>query len=959
MKKFLYLLFLLPNICFAIDHKDLEYIPKSYSDSHFDYVIRMSTSLLDSFLGNTTSVILNRYGTDTEQPNSTLYVGSGTITNLNVSTLTATGSSLNLEYGSYYLKLLDTNWTGSHYTTLTPSNPLLINKNNVYLNGSNPFLRFCDSDSVPLNYFGEIYGDATGNYFMISAHPVSGASVLRLSDGNDADVYLSLQNTTLSTTGEELIVSTNVYAMKGLHTGERVIAGDSDMLYDLGINCSGYWPLDDNAASTVVIDYLGLNNGVSAQNTENMTTSGAVGSALSFNGSSDYIALSANSFLGADDWTVCGWFKGGSGSWRTFYAETLDGNNNVGYGEVGYNNGNAVRFITRDASANSVQIVTDYTYSDNEWYFFCYSRKGDTYRGMIFNDSGELLEKLYAYDNSVLDAITVDSATIGAKQRVAVDTFMNGDLDNIMVFKSCLSYNEVKKIVNGGSGIGTLTGDYTEDLIANQITNPAGSSTVDIQSDLRVIGDIIFDETNNVGSRSMIRSNRDIAFLLGETGYVSFLYGDNDTSIFSVKYDGSLYPAGSIYPGGGIYLNDNYPASFGSSDSDCWIHWETTGNDHLFIGTKVNNASYSGHIKIKEYGDSNVNDALGNVAYPCLDIFNDGSTKCLQLYQDSTHAKIGVYGNGVANQGVNITTHVVIDGNTDIGDAPSDTLTITARVDADIDPSANNSYDLGGDSLSWNEIRSYIYEASSFTSLNGLDRVHVSTTMEFHENILPHGGDETIGTSSQYFDLGYFDQIQMNQFLLINGDNPLWFGFNTYDAGGGTSFSKKTMTMICSVEDARTLNLPVLAGGCADVTEYDAITGVGHIGSTLGYWTLDDDRDKVAIGFAMPELFISSGTAASFEIEYEGQRTGGTDAICRLNLYASGNTTPIMTDTVTFTSAKGWRDQGTYSTGIGHLAGISVGESYVLVLDGDATDDGFNIFRIRFKYQSGVQNDVN
>ena len=60
-------------------------------------------------------------------------------------------------------------------------------------------------------------------------------------------------------------------------------------------------------------------------------------------------------------------------------------------------------------------------------------------------------------------------------------------------------------------------------------------------------------------------------------------------------------------------------------------------------------------------------------------------------------------------------------GNVDIGNATSDTLTVTARVDSDIVPSTNNARALGTSSLRWSNIYSNDLDLSNEGSVNDFD----------------------------------------------------------------------------------------------------------------------------------------------------------------------------------------------------------------------------------------------
>ncbi len=57
-----------------------------------------------------------------------------------------------------------------------------------------------------------------------------------------------------------------------------------------------------------------------------------------------------------------------------------------------------------------------------------------------------------------------------------------------------------------------------------------------------------------------------------------------------------------------------------------------------------------------------------------------------------------------------------VEGSINLGNSSSDTLTITAQIDADVDPAANNTYDLGSSTLKWKEVFATTISA---TTVNG------------------------------------------------------------------------------------------------------------------------------------------------------------------------------------------------------------------------------------------------
>ena len=100
------------------------------------------------------------------------------------------------------------------------------------------------------------------------------------------------------------------------NTTIRLYYGDSSITSSLqnptGVWDSNYkavWHLSDNAASAAVNDSTSNNNdGTAAANTSTKTAGGQINTALTFNGSSDYI-YSTTQFTNPQGYTVSAWFK--------------------------------------------------------------------------------------------------------------------------------------------------------------------------------------------------------------------------------------------------------------------------------------------------------------------------------------------------------------------------------------------------------------------------------------------------------------------------------------------------------------------------------------------------------------------------------------------------------------------------------------------------------------------------
>ncbi|MDP8224514.1 MAG: hypothetical protein P9L99_14230, partial [Candidatus Lernaella stagnicola] len=133
--------------------------------------------------------------------------------------------------------------------------------------------------------------------------------------------------------------------------------------------------------------------------------------------------------------------------------------------------------------------------------------------------------------------------------------------------------------------------------------------------------------------------------------------------------------------------------------------------------------------------------------------------------------------------------------------------------------------------------------------------------------------------------------------------------------------------------------------------------GAAHTGAAEGYVAIDDAADVFLFGLTVPEL-ATVGAAADLIIEFDAIED--TDEECNLDIrvFEYGNTTPIVTDTLTMANAaaRGWVTLDTLATGIGAL--VSVGEFLLIEVTINADTDDVKIYGARVTYSSGVENDA-
>jgi len=133
---------------------------------------------------------------------------------------------------------------------------------------------------------------------------------------------------------------------------------------------------------------------------------------------------------------------------------------------------------------------------------------------------------------------------------------------------------------------------------------------------------------------------------------------------------------------------------------------------------------------------------------------------------------------------------ISITGDTDLGNATSDTITATARFDSDLVPSTNNARDIGSSSLRWQDVFSTTVNTSGAATIGGnldvtgnvtiggsitigdADTDNISVNAELDGHLVPNTDSKyNIGSSSKKYlnvfaDVIHGDQAQLGNVLI-------------------------------------------------------------------------------------------------------------------------------------------------------------------------------------------------
>jgi hypothetical protein len=227
-------------------------------------------------------------------------------------------------------------------------------------------------------------------------------------------------------------------------------------------NCVGHWKMNDNAASKVVVDNSGNGkNGTAQQNTAVLHTTGKIGGALTFNGTSDYVDVGNVVSPGA--YTKIAWVKRDVGSYYNNIISSGDVFSHALYAPSTYS------FKLSAGHVNPFNQVQDPTPLDvNVWYFVA-----------VTFDSSVEAGKMVLYKNGVQVAQASGVPTPSPSTTTCIGRFYStnaynfkGLIDNAMIFNRALTGEEISLLYNNGNGVETFPAsginvDFNNDGIVN------------------------------------------------------------------------------------------------------------------------------------------------------------------------------------------------------------------------------------------------------------------------------------------------------------------------------------------------------------------------------------------------------------------------------------------------------------------------------------------------------------
>jgi len=147
---------------------------------------------------------------------------------------------------------------------------------------------------------------------------------------------------------------------------------------------AAYWKMDDDAAGTTVIDSIGRgNDGDARRNTDDLTTAGAIDTALSFNSTTDYIVVPEQlEWVLALDFTISLWARFDSLNpqwWESAFASQDSGGGPADKWIFSYDPISQRSLFHINGSGTGAPLITSnpWTAETGQWYFIALSRTAD------------------------------------------------------------------------------------------------------------------------------------------------------------------------------------------------------------------------------------------------------------------------------------------------------------------------------------------------------------------------------------------------------------------------------------------------------------------------------------------------------------------------------------------------------------------------------------------------------
>jgi len=334
-------------------------------------------------------------------------------------------------------------------------------------------------------------------------------------------------------------------------------------------------------------------------------------------------------------------------------------------------------------------------------------------------------------------------------------------------------------------------------------------------------------------------------------------------------------------------LSSHVGVSTFASDVFMYSNLEVTGTTTFNGGTltlgdaNTDNIVFGGEVDSHIIPDDDGTYNLGSATKEWNNLFVDGTANIDALLADT--AKIGDLtdnrvviagssgeledsGNLTFDGSILTTTNVVVTGDTDLGNATSDTITATGRFDSDLTPSTDNARDLGASGLEWKDlyidgtanIDTLVADTAKVSDLTSGRVVLAGTSGEiedsgnltFNGSTLAVTGSQTISVSLDVDGHTDLDNMGVSGVgtitQLVSTTATVGAGLTvtgTIDGNGGANISGAETVLSSATVSDLTNNRVVIAGSSGALEDSGNLTFDGSTLAVTGSQTISGNID--------------------------------------------------------------------------------------------------------------------
>jgi len=254
--------------------------------------------------------------------------------------------------------------------------------------------------------------------------------------------------------GYTLQIPSDSYTQVGdVQTWHYPVETTSPVSSTLASGLVAYWTMDDDANDATVTDSSGKgNHGTARQNTSVLSTPGKFDSALTFNGSSDYIDCGNDSSLDiTDNISISAWVRFDSlPNYQTIVAKRgaqADNDSNYALRTGSLANQDEIEFYYRDGTNWHVYTTSNANLTTGQWYHVVVTYTYGTGTSIKCYVNGNVVSGNWTWGNGNTPTqnntkpVTIGGLTSGER--------LNGAIDSLMIVDRMLSETEISTLYAG------------------------------------------------------------------------------------------------------------------------------------------------------------------------------------------------------------------------------------------------------------------------------------------------------------------------------------------------------------------------------------------------------------------------------------------------------------------------------------------------------------------------------